>query len=436
MRQVVIARFLLAVAAMSALPVSAATLVPQTDAARQGLRRAWFAQIGTPDSNGPIAHLNYDHGLLLVQSSRGMIHAVEAETGRKLWSTQAGPIDRACTEPAANEDYVAVVNGSHLYVIDRATGAILWSKPTGAAPGAGPAMSDTHAFVPMVSGAVEGYRFEGGPHQTPWTYRSSGRISVPAMTTPMTLSWTTQGGQFYVADPNAHGIRFRLDSQGAIPARPAHWSPRLFACSDRGYVYAVNEKTGKIDWRYSIGESVLDSPVAVDNKLYVIPQFGGMYCLDGETGDPLWYAAEIKQFISTSPKRVYAVDKIGSMVTLDAASGTQLAAMPLRGITIKLINNDTDRLYLAGDDCVVQCFRELELKEPVIYTPPVVEKELPTLKEKPKKPQGEDEEISDEALTDEAMPDESGEPSEDAAMDADAPAAGDAEDPFGGADPE
>ena len=61
------------------------------------------------------------------------------------------------SEAAANEEYVAVVNGSMLYVLDRVGGSVRWQRRLRGAPGAGPALSETQVFVPMIDGMVEAY---------------------------------------------------------------------------------------------------------------------------------------------------------------------------------------------------------------------------------------------------------------------------------------
>ena len=106
----------------------AAGLIDRNAAARFGMTRAWFAQVGSPRATGGISHIAYDHGTLLVQTTRGLLTALDGETGRILWSTQAGPADRMCTAPAANAEYVVVVNGSMLVVIQRSNGSILWER--------------------------------------------------------------------------------------------------------------------------------------------------------------------------------------------------------------------------------------------------------------------------------------------------------------------
>ncbi len=399
----------------------AAGLIDRNAAARFGMTRAWFAQVGSPRATGSISHIAYDHGTLLVQTTRGLLTALDGETGRILWSTQAGPSDRMCTAPAANAEFVVVVNGSMLVVIQRSNGSILWERQLRGAPGAGPGVSATHAFVPMINGLVEGFDLSKGAKQTPWVYKSAGRVLVPPMSTENNVSWTTDKGYFYVADPSAQGIRYRLETRDAIHSQPAYWTPNMYAGSMDGLVYAVNEVSGKIEWKHSTGDSILVSPVAIAGRVYVISEQGGMYCLDGNDGAQLWFAPKMKQFVSLSPSRVYASDELGRLVALDAASGARLGAMPLHRITIKLANNHSDRVYLANDACVIQCLRDIDAKSPTLYVPPPLEvKDKPKVKspsDAPKKDSIKDPDAADAAV-DEAMPEEEADP---AAVDADDP---------------
>jgi outer membrane protein assembly factor BamB len=352
------------------VPGRAEPLLQRNAAARLGLTRAWYAQVGAPRSSGTIAHIRYDAGSLLVQTTRGMLIALDGETGRSLWTTQAGPSDHQCTEPDANDKFVVMVNGSFLYVLDRANGHILWDRQLGGAPGAGPAVSATHAFVPMLNGRIEGYDLEQGPRQQPWIYKSAGRMMVPPLATAQSVCWTTGRGYFYVADPSGDGIRYRLETRDAIESRPAFWTPKVYAGSTDGYVYSLDEASGKMNWKFPIGDAIIRSPVAIDDKVFVVSEVNGLYCLDGQHGDPLWFAPRISQFVSMSPTRVYACDHIGRLVALDARTGTRLGTMTLDGISFKLSNGQSDRIFLASGSNVVQCLRETDLKNPTLHVPP------------------------------------------------------------------
>ncbi len=402
----------------------AATMVAQSQAARHGLTRAWYAQVGSPRSTGPISHVHYHAGIVLVQTTQGMLTGLDAETGRTLWSTQVGPRGRLCTEAAANDDYVAVANGSVLFVLDRARGEILWQKQVTGVPGAGPALTATHVFVPMITGLIEGYEFEKGAKQSPWKYNSAGRVLVPPLVTPQSLSWTTEKGYFFVASPEAQGIRYRLETRGAIQSRPGYWTPNLYACSTDGVVYALNEATGKIAWKYSVGDAIFTSPVAIEDKVFVTCELSGMICIDAKTAEQVWVSPRIAQFLAASPTRVYTCDKLGRLVVLDLKTGSRVGMMPLDEISIRLTNPRSDRVYLGSSNGVVQCLHEVALKSPVLHNPP--KPELPELKAKLKEP-------GEKAVTPKAdSADEAAEDPDAPAMEEDkpkAPAEGD-DDPF------
>lgn len=412
-------------------PGLAATMVGQEEATRCGLRRAWYAQAGSLRSTGPINHLRYSDGLLLAQTTEGMLTAIDAETGRKLWNTQVGPRGRQSTEAAANAQHVAVVNGSHLYILDRHTGHILRQSVLGNAPGAGPAVSDTHAFVPLVNGTIEGYQLDGVSKIGPWKYKGAGRVLVSPMTTSQSMSWTTEKGFFYVAAPDAGEIKFRLETRGAIHARPGYWTPNLFAGSTDGMVYAVDEQTGRINWKVSVGDPIYEPPVPVEGRVFIVSETQGLTCLDSGNGNELWHVPAITQVLTVSPTRLYVTDNVERLVVLDVTSGIRQASMPLGDASIRLTNNFTDRIYLGTNLGVVQCLREIGAKTPVLHVPPApTAPEIKAkLKEKAPQPAGED---ATPSTTDEPAGDE---PAMDdlPATDADTPempADADSEDPF------
>ena len=68
--------------------------------------------------------------------------------------------------------------------------------------------------------------------------------------------------------------------------------------------------------------------------------------------------------------RLYAIDHLDRIAILDLQRGTRLGTLPLGDVQIKLLNQQTDRLYLASDDGVVQCLHELDQPKPLVYTQP------------------------------------------------------------------
>ena len=220
------------------------------------------------------------------------MQAIDVETGGLMWSNTVGNERYPCMHPGASADYVAAINGSTLYVIDRKSGRELWSRQLPSVPGSGPAISATHVFVPAVNGTMYGYNLTDRK-AFPFLYKSFGRILVQPVVTADSLAWTTEQGYLYflsLETPERLAVNFRLDTKDKIESRPGYWTPFLYSVSLDGYVYAVHEETGRIHWKFSTAEQISTAPIAVNGKVYVCIQSGGMYCLNGESGQEEWFA--------------------------------------------------------------------------------------------------------------------------------------------------
>jgi outer membrane protein assembly factor BamB len=354
-------------------------VVSQQEAARHGLARAWYGQADLNGALGEIVAFSLFDGVLFVQTSRAQLQAIDAETGATRWSVTVGDERYPCLSPGASADFVATINGSTLYVIDRKTGREAWHKELPKLPGSGPALTDTHVFTPMVDGTIYGYELKK-PDGIPFVYKSFGRILVQPVVTADSIGWTTERGYMYLMKHHPFdghlAVNYRLETDNQIESRPGYWTPYLYSVSLDGYVFAVHEETGRIQWKFATAEPIIEPPVAVNGKVYVCKGDGGMFCLDGETGIEDWYAPSVTQFISVSPTRVYAADRLNRMLILDAKTGARIDSVPIGGVTIRLRNVQSDRIFLATGRGVVQCLHEAALSEPLKYTPPPLRKEV------------------------------------------------------------
>lgn len=416
------------------LAVGRGEVFPQTTARRHGLARPWFMQVHLDSSRGEISHIVFDAkrefvsergavvtvpDTLFVQTNQAVLHAIDAETGQTLWTSQVGRRGHPSLRPGVNENFVAVVNGSYLYIVNRASGKLLWKSQLEDAPGAGAALSEKRVYVPMVNGLVVSYLMERmkdpleelgltrdledlTPEEQeeqeaerrkairisqetapPLACRSYGRALVQPFVTRQTpdeefVAWPTDRGFLFVGyiarRENHFTMAYRLETEAGIAAQPSYTpgNPNepadhgvIYAASRDGFVHAVSAKSGDPLWRFSAAEPILEPPVVIDQNVYVVTQPGGMYCLDVETGAEKWWAHQVAQFIAASNDRVYVADKLNRIAVLRAASGARLDTIGVRGMDIKVINSQTDRIYLASDTGLIHCLHELELSEPV-----------------------------------------------------------------------
>jgi hypothetical protein len=399
-------------------------IIPEPAARRHGLTRPWFTQIQIDRARGRVTHIVLDSGMLFVQTDQAVVHAVDAETGQTKWVAQVGRRDHPSLAAAANQDFVAVINGSYLYVLNRENGKLLWKTQLEETPGSGAVMSHNRVYVPMVKGMVLSYLLQpmkdpleelafirqqqelspedeetmeserrgaitlSQEYVPPLACQSFGRSLVQPIVMRQTedeqyVAWPTDRGFLFVGYLSERDeyftIRYQLKTEAGIAARPAYSPPSgdilpdsgvIYAASRDGFVHAITERRGDSVWRFSTAEPILEAPVVINESLYVVPQPGGMYCLDAKTGTEKWWAPQVAQFIAASRERLYVADKLERILVLNAASGARLDTIPAEGLDIKFCNTQTDRIYLATASGLIQCLHEVELAEPILHQEP------------------------------------------------------------------
>lgn len=304
---------------------------------------------------------------LYVVTDRGIVQAIDGETGRSEWATVVGNRNYPTESPAASEDYLAIINGSDLYLLKRRTGEVGWSRRIRGVSGAGPAITDTYVTVPTIGGDLELYEIDE-TRTTPHSYKSNGRLLVQPTVTPLSIAWPTDRGFLYVARANKHGVRYRLEAGNTIVA-PAVYAPpnRFFATSIDGYVYNVHENSGSEEWRFSTGEAMSNAPMVFGDSVYAVTDKGNLFSIDFETGAQNWASPYIRQIISASADRLYCLGITGKLVILEAATGGRIGVVDTGLQDIYFANMLSDRIYLATQTGLIQCVRETQLRWPLLH---------------------------------------------------------------------
>jgi outer membrane protein assembly factor BamB len=181
--------------------------------------------------------------------------------------------------------------------------------------------------------------------------------------------WGTDRGHVYVDGLSNSVNRIRFHVNGPVTAELAYHPPFIFAGSEDHYAYAIDETTGVKVWDFSAGSPIRHPPVAIGEALYIIPEAGGMTRLTASTGQVEWYAPGVSQFVAASATRLYVTNLPGQMLILDAKTGSRLAMLPTERLTVKLINTQSDRIYLATGSGTAECLREYNQVQPLNYTP-------------------------------------------------------------------
>ena len=157
--------------------------------------------VAQPDALPKLARIVVPDITIYASTDQGIVHAVDGETGVTRWSMRVGRPNHPNLGPVANDDYVAVVNGSKLYLLTADTGTLVWQRwLKKGAPGATPAMTEESIYVPMLDGRIEVYPVELPKDQkylpSPKAIFAAGRGLVQPTVTPDSLGWPTDRGFF------------------------------------------------------------------------------------------------------------------------------------------------------------------------------------------------------------------------------------------------
>ncbi|RCS52889.1 hypothetical protein DTL42_08660 [Bremerella cremea] len=327
----------------------------------------YVARLDSSKGEPQVTRREVPNETFLVQSSSGILMAVDGRTGKADWAELRGNPRFPQTTPDANDDIVVSVSGFTLSCLRRDSGAVMWTRDLDGLPIAGPVVGDEFIYVPLLDGTVVAYNFDGGPRLVP-RYKSLGSIRKPMLATTSSIAWATDRNYFYVGYADRPLVRYRIESSGEIIAPPSNSGAlRLFFTTATGYVYCVYSTDGSIQWRFSCGEPIDSSAIAIGESVYVTLQRGGMYKLGIEEGEVGWYVPRIKKFLSAGDKYVYALDDDGDLVVLDINSGARVGSMSLQGYDFFHTNSKTDRIIIGTKTGKMVVLRSSALPDPLVY---------------------------------------------------------------------
>ncbi|MFV2067597.1 MAG: PQQ-binding-like beta-propeller repeat protein [Pirellulales bacterium] len=408
-------------------------IISQSTALKHGLVRDWYAHVEIDGARDRVLHAVVDRDSVFFQSELGLVENVDAATGRQLWIREIGRQIDPVLPLHATDAWVAVIGGPRLYLLDRASGHVEFVRRFDGVASAGPSVSALRVYVPLMQGPLESFQLPMAddaaktgvgqlpPRTFPWKHFSSGSVVGGLLLTPQAIAWATDRGYFYISELNSRQPLYRVEIGDDIVVPLAYHQPLIYGASLGGFVYAVDETTGSVTWRVSLGSPIRVAPAMVRDRLYVCPDRRGMYCFDASQGGELWWAPRAIRFVAASPTRIYASDAAHRLLILDAQTGARLGMLPTQNLSLAVSNVATDRIFLGTPSGSIQCLHEIELTEPVRHWQKATEKQPDAPDKEPES--GETTPAAgDQPTAGEAEPDQRD------------PFGGDDQDPFGGED--
>jgi len=209
--------------------------------------------------------------------------------------------------------YIASLD-THLYAIDQETGKEKWKFKSRLPIASTPAITADTVFIVSSTGALAALdRAAGTPK---WVFVAEHERRFEAK--------------------NLHGLPSAAqtipDGWDLFTSSPAVSGGRVFFGTGDGGVYAVDEKSGTLQWKFATGDVVHTSPAVVDGVVYVGSWDSALYALDAATGAKKWAfqagkdpAIHNQEGFQSSPSvvdgTVYVGCRDAHVYALDAATG-------------------------------------------------------------------------------------------------------------------
>ncbi|MCG8586137.1 MAG: PQQ-binding-like beta-propeller repeat protein [Pirellulales bacterium] len=342
-------------------------LISEQTALRHGLVRSWWTQVEMDRTRDRIKHVQLIGDTLYAQTELSVVQAIDAETGDVKWARQVGKRGHFSHPLAATDDYVAVVNGGNLFMVDAQTGKARWNLRLPGAAMAGPGLSRDRVYVPLVKGLIYSWQLRDHLDARPWTHDANGRLFGQLLSTEKGVSWGTERGYVYLNEPRTPDEWFKDKLSGGVSANITYREPYYLVGTTSGYAYAVEENSEEHVEIFTHSSPVSRPVVAMDKHAYVFPLNSGMFKTSIETGEEKWWVPQARDFIACSGKRVYVADRLGRTLVIDKENGSLIETLPTERMPLKMANHTTDRIYVGTREGLIQCLYEIGQKEPIRY---------------------------------------------------------------------
>ena len=361
------------------------------------LQTLWEAQAVLNIDRDKVAHIVNDEDVVFVQSTAGVVTAINAETGREMWTTQVGRTDEVAMPATSNAGIVMIVAGPKLYAMDKFTGRQLFSYRLNSQPAAGQVITEGSFLVPLSDTSVAACslktlqyleRFQklpsGVAQPVAWRFVTGEVIKLAPVAGSSRCAFVTDMGNVFVVDiggvqSGKSKFQFLLQSQPTAPLTLVSRDQEyLFAAAANNRLYCIGLNTnGRMQWTYPLGQRVSEPITVIGQDVFVVGDEGELMALGLKSGLPRQTSSgkpfvlnDVKKLVSVSENAVYVLDSSGRLLTVDRKSGEVVATTERPGLNVPVRNSVTDRIYLSNTFGRVVCLKEAGVDFPIYHQNP------------------------------------------------------------------
>ncbi len=212
----------------------------------------------------------------------GSLYCVEEKTGRLLWKFQAP--DQIRSTPTVVEDNVIVsCCDSNLYILSAKTGKLVDKFDLGSQTKSSPKVWDGHVFVGTEEGVL--FNIDLKTVKATWQFEpmSGGHaIRGSAAITDDFVLYASLDKRVYAVDRKSGALQWAYVGKGRFESSPIVVGQHVIIGGGDGRVCVLQLKTGKKVWDFELGGSIMDAAAIGERTVYIGSDAGKLYAFESD----------------------------------------------------------------------------------------------------------------------------------------------------------
>ena len=299
-------------------------------------------------------------GKLFFVDNDGHAIALDAETGKKVWTRRIARLNASSPTFSRGRLYIVNLEPGQVVALDAETGRPIWKRPLPCRSESSPIVVRGLIFFGCEDGSLYAKKTSNG--KTRWRTSLGGAIKAAPAYRMGTLFVGDYGGLMNAVRARDGRILWQSSSlgpglgrAGSFYSTPAVAFGRVYSGNNDGRVYSFDSQTGELAWSFSTGGWVYSGPAVASvpgtkPSVYIGSFDGNVYALDARDGGLRWS-------FDMGGRVIGSLSVIGRIVYASTFDGTSTYGLGVRkgnrrftyftGAYMPAVS-DGQRLYIVG----------------------------------------------------------------------------------------
>jgi outer membrane protein assembly factor BamB len=236
----------------------------------------WRRDLGNPITGALVP--SPDGTSVLVNDMSGSTTALEAASGRVLWTREVSAAPGSAPTVRGDDVYVGSDDLRRITILAMADGRELSTVPVGTSVATTPVVEGSYVCVGSDDFTV--HALNADTKQTVASFCTNGEVKARPVLIRGNVYVGSTDGEMYACrvaggEKTLWSARLGKPILGAATVTDEH----VFVGCTGGVLYCLDVKDGTVLWRFKTGGKIVSQPIVVENTLYVSSMDGNIYAI-------------------------------------------------------------------------------------------------------------------------------------------------------------